>query len=572
MATRRRPPGEEKHEYFALKKFGSVNTQPSRTALKEDEFSWLENFMPIGDSYAPSVPAPDTATATLSGSISSMHQITIGSTDYMFCFTAAGGAEAVNLSGGTVTTVAAGTTFVSPSIDQWKSERAVIVDPTNGFFSWDGTTFLSPGNLATISVSIGGSGYTSTPTVTLTGGTTGTTASATATLVDSAVSSITLVTYGDSYTASPTVGFSGGGGSGTTASAWIMPNGQVGSAIAVYSGRVWIANGRVLSYTAPNNWVDTDTADAAGSQTITEGFLRQKVYGLKALDNYLYIFADSSIFIIGDLKVTGSITTYSFTNLSSTTGTTLPNSITSMERAILFMNKYGVYAVFGASVQKISQALDGVFPDIDFTQPVSAGLCTIYNILCYVVTFTYDGASATRTIQAVYFGGKWFFTSQGTALTFTAPAQISGQLFMYATSGTDVRKLYQDTTSTIATTMTTALMPLESAIFDKQFNRIGVEFTAPSLTTLTVQIQTEGANNYVNASSLNYVRWINTAQATVTWLNSSTQTVQWITTGFTRSINYADVVGKYLGFSITCNNPQVIINGILAEYEPRASW
>jgi len=100
------------------------------------------------------------------------------------------------------------------------------------------------------------------------------------------------------------VSFSGGGGSGTTASANIMPTGQVGTAIASYSGRVWIANKRNLNYTAPGTWCDFATADAAGTNTFTDGFLREKIYALQALNNYLYVFGDSAIYTIGDLKVT----------------------------------------------------------------------------------------------------------------------------------------------------------------------------------------------------------------------------------------------------------------------------
>lgn len=565
-------PGEQKHEYLALKEFGGVDTQPSRTALAQDKFHWLENLMPIGNAFAPAVYAPQTATATITQGISTMRQITIGSTDYMLCFTSAGGAVAVNLSGGALTTVAAGNTFTTPTADQWKSERAIIGDPTNGYFSWDGSLLYSPGSLATVSVTAAGSGYTAVPAIGFTGGG-GTGATATASISGDGVSGITITAVGSGYTAAPTVTITGGGATVTaTASAFFMPTSQNATNVAVYSGRAWLANGRVLTYTAPDTWYDFATADAAGSTTITEGFLRQAIQGLVALDNYLYVFGDSSIFIIGDLKVTGSITTFSFTNLSSTTGTTLKNTITSMERAILFTNKYGVYATFGASVQKISGALDGIFPDIDFTQNVSAGLATIYNILCYCVSFTYNDTTATRSIQAVYFGGKWFFTSQGDSLSYVAPVQISGVQYLYGTSSTDLRKLYTNTTATIGTKLTTALLPLESPILDKQFNRYGVEFTAPVLTTLSVALETEYGINSLNATGVNYITWFNSSNQIVSWTNTATQTVQWIATGFVLAQAYADLVGKYLGFTITSNAPQYVMNGILAEYEPRAPW
>ena len=54
------------HQFIVVKKFKTVNTQPKRNALKPDEFSWLENLMPIANSFAPAVPGPGSALATLS--------------------------------------------------------------------------------------------------------------------------------------------------------------------------------------------------------------------------------------------------------------------------------------------------------------------------------------------------------------------------------------------------------------------------------------------------------------------------------------------------------------------------
>ena len=80
-----------------------------------------------------------------------------------------------------------------------------------------GTSPISDTVIASGSVTAGGSGYTSAPTVTLTGGG-GSGATATATIVGDAVTSITITNFGTGYTTAPTVAFSGGGGgSGATA-------------------------------------------------------------------------------------------------------------------------------------------------------------------------------------------------------------------------------------------------------------------------------------------------------------------------------------------------------------------
>lgn len=59
---------ETPHKYLAVREFGSINSQPSRTALEQNEFAWIENLMPIEDANAAAVPAPGAPIALLDGS------------------------------------------------------------------------------------------------------------------------------------------------------------------------------------------------------------------------------------------------------------------------------------------------------------------------------------------------------------------------------------------------------------------------------------------------------------------------------------------------------------------------
>ena len=72
---------------------------------------------------------------------------------------------------------------------------------------------VASGTINGITVTNGGSGYTTAPTVSIAGGG-GTGATATAVVVNGAVSEIYITSPGSNYTATPTVSFSGGGGSG----------------------------------------------------------------------------------------------------------------------------------------------------------------------------------------------------------------------------------------------------------------------------------------------------------------------------------------------------------------------
>ena len=73
-------------------------------------------------------------------------------------------------------------------------------------------------------VTNGGSGYTSAPTVTLSGGD-GSGASATAVVNNGVVTAVNVVNTGNGYQSAPTVSISGGGGSGATATAQVTITG-----------------------------------------------------------------------------------------------------------------------------------------------------------------------------------------------------------------------------------------------------------------------------------------------------------------------------------------------------------
>lgn len=84
----------------------------------------------------------------------------------------------------------------------------------NGVASADPTSRYVAG----INITSGGSGYTSAPTVTISGGG-GTGATAKANLAGGAVASIVITNPGSGFTSAPTVSFSGGGGAGAAATA-----------------------------------------------------------------------------------------------------------------------------------------------------------------------------------------------------------------------------------------------------------------------------------------------------------------------------------------------------------------
>lgn len=91
---------------------------------------------------------------------------------------------------------------------------------------------FAPGQVISATVTAGGSGYTSTPTVAVTGGG-GSGAAIEALVVSGAVVSLIITDPGEDYTSAPTLTISGGGGSSATATATIGP--QTGTYPSVVS-------------------------------------------------------------------------------------------------------------------------------------------------------------------------------------------------------------------------------------------------------------------------------------------------------------------------------------------------
>lgn len=105
------------------------------------------------------------------------------------------------------------------------------------------------GGVTGCTITNGGTGYTSAPTVTFAPPTSGTTATGTATVSGGAVVSITITSTGSGYTSAPLVTFTGGGGASAAATATIInPNTLDVMNIAVLWGNLRIVLNR-MSFT-----------------------------------------------------------------------------------------------------------------------------------------------------------------------------------------------------------------------------------------------------------------------------------------------------------------------------------
>lgn len=570
-------PVEQQDKHFLLfEEWDTMDTQQARVALKSNRPAWLENLQPVGTNDLLTVPGPAPAIATLAGeTIARQFYATYGGQDYIIAFCLSGSAYQINLSGGVVTKFANAGTFSGTSdATQWKSERILIADPSSGYCTWDGTAFVKQGGVSpNIVVTNGGSGYVVAPTVTISGGTGGG-ATAVATIVGGVVVSVQLTNAGAGYLASDTltVTFSSGAAA-ATAIVWPFLSFTPVS-LAVYQGRVWLVGARSLQWTGTKGYDDVSVAGAAGTQIFPDADLVHSFTAIRNLNNYLYLFGDFSVRQIGTITVSGTppVTTFTPTTLTSDQGTIFPQSIVSYNRLVLFANTVGVWAIYGASVEKISGPMDGVFRNIDFTQSLVCVTNDLQNQRTLLVLAKYnDPLLGVRAIFMAFVDRKWFIVAQGTSIRAAAQAPVGGVMQTYVSSGADITRILANPNTPVSWLLRTALSPDKRPFMGKRSIRIGVAHAAQTVTNVTLTSDSENqvlSQNYTIAFP---IVWLNALGQIVTWLNALSQIVTFVGAGFLFKAVQANASGIYLGASISGNAANFHVHGLIIEYKDAAA-
>lgn len=560
--------------------------------------------------------------STASGSITSVNvtndgtgysyvpQVTIGSPNYangvqatavasisggkvVYITVTEGGSGYTSTPSVTITGGGGSSATANATVGTGKVTSVVLTKAGSGYTSPPTITFVNGGGAnaaayaqintfktGTVSVLLtnSGSGYSNAANIVVTiGNSTGYTTKATAiaTTSGNTVNQIVMTNPGAGYTATSNVvvTITGGGGANATATATV--NTEQVTGVASFSGRVWVATGRTVYYSAAGSSTDF-TSVSAGSFTITDGTLHGNIKLLLSANNFLYIFGDDSINVFSDVRVDSTGTTlFTNTNVSASVGTRRIYAVFPYFRSVLFMNDYGIYALVGSTTSKISDQLDGIFPYIDFTKPVSGGQVLINNILCAAFNFylksDYPFYTGGRYIQAVFFEKKWFLTSQG-EMTYVMSSPVNGFINMYGVVDKALYKLYGDSNSNISSVVQTALLPMGDNIRTKQALKFAVEATLSNSAVLSVTVDNENRSSSPYTLT-NLVTWANSSGQIVTWTNAGSSTIGWLAgRGYALYKSDAQQYGKYLGLTLTSNNAAFTYNTFEFEHELRVRF
>jgi hypothetical protein len=288
--------------------------------------------------------------------------------------------------------------------------------------------------VSSVSINVAGTGYSDTASITSTGGGTSIVQQAAFSpiVINGSIASVIITNpgqYGSNVAPTLAVVDLLTNATGTVT---LMPFGVSGTAIETYQGRAWIANGPTIYFAAPGSFTDFATSDGGGNFTSGDNFLKVEYVRLVNTNGFLYLIADSSMNYISGVTTSGSppVTTFTNQNADPEIGTPYPASVLCRGRDILLANSFGVHISRGAALEKVSEALDGVWnsvPAFGSLSQLSSAKATVFSKKIWMVLAQIiDPVTNTAQNKLLIWNGK----------------EINSQLTAWGTDGNVIKPLF----------------------------------------------------------------------------------------------------------------------------------
>lgn len=520
------PSGEQSNPYLPagppdpliFEEFEGINTATLRPGVDDKQAAWLDGFMPLARRNLRTMYGISAAIYTAGGSAGTacFDFCNLGTTPYMVVFRTDGGIDAVNMATFAVSNLAAAGTIQNPA-------------RINIGLAQYGSTYV-------LIVAKQTNGY--------------------------------FVWTGTNFFKPGDAAF------GTT-----IPLGIGGTAIEVYTGRVWIANGSFITFSGPGTIVDFSSATGGGNFQSSDSFLRVGFTQLKQTNGFLYLIADSSVNYISGVQTSGSppVTTFTNQNADPEAGTAWPGTVDVFNRNILFANAFGAHVSYGGAVTKISEMLDGVYNTVPNFASVfpSAAKAIVFGkkiwILLLPIVSPINGQASNTLLM--WDGKKWWAGHQDVGLTYIQYQEINSVLTAFGTDGKSVYQLFAQPSVNFTKTARTKLWDKPGGYqFAKWVTRFWgiVQYYNQTSPNINVAIDSENSSiSNVIASVPTAGTWVNNAGSVVQWVNNVGVIVQWTASSSVSVISGIAVaqVGVLTGFTVTTNSPDMAIVSMMLHDE-----
>jgi hypothetical protein len=308
---------------------------------------------------------------------------------------------------------------------------------------------------------------------------------------------------------------------------------QPAALVQVFSGRLWMANGNTITFTAAGTF--NSLSGDSGSFVIGDYDTPPSILAMVPFLGQLYVFGPSWIQTIGNLFDSGTPAQLQFQRytMEDQIGPINKWSILPYGSYLYFANTAGFWKLIGLDPQQISQPLDGFFQNFAAfpTSSYSAAFTYIYGMPCMMWQADWTGDALGGEVYIYTNEKQWTRASVGSAITWITDTVVvsNGLQTAYGTDGTHIFQLFNNTSATVSSTFQTKLWNGDHPVMEKLGVYLGISMIMTGATTVTTQVVDQNQNVQVtNTQTFGAnITWVNNSGQTVTWKNNSSQIVNW---------------------------------------------
>ena len=340
--------------------------------------------------------------------------------------------------------------------------------------------------------------------------------------------------------------------------------------------------GRTITFSAPNSYTDFSIGNGGGFAQITDEAFQGDIVALVSALEELWIIGHSAIDALANVTAVGtppSVTTsFSITNILTNVGTNAPHSVLGYFRALALLAPFGIYALSGVTPQKLSDKLDGLFPQLVLDDRISAAVAVVENLLCLFFLATYTGTQAQAGPPPVqlligFVQGRLFLAVQGVT-TWITTLVVDGVAGAWGTDGHNVYQLFAASLDTPTTYKVQGkLADFGAATTEKALMKVGFEFQATFPLNPRVTMDSENTSVVVPLTASNQISFIvNNAGGLMTLLNDSGDPLTILSQGLILAKEQTSLFGHYIGWTITGNDAPYRLQAIEEELAMTREW
>jgi hypothetical protein len=431
--------------------------------------------------------------------------------------------------GTTAGTVASGA--VSVNFSQFNN-RLYYTDGVSNIYFTNGTSYYRQGtSVLSITVTNEGSGYTSTPTVTISAPNEayGTTASAVATVTSNKVTAITVTNAGSGYTSAPTITITGGSGSNAAATANISALSPAGlRLIRQFTNRLFaVGTGDNRNTLYASDILDAEIWKSTNS-IIVGGDDGQDIVAIQPFFNYeMIVFKPSKIYIVTVDPTATTAAGWTVRLVNDRIGCAAGGSVAYAGKDVFFLANDGIrslarsladdYFVVGVPLSEAVKDLiarinrnfltkcSGQFHNNRYylSVPLDSAVVNSHTIV-YNLLFNafegYWGIGASAMYETNFSSG---YTTTGPKLAIGTPTSKVGHSFDYLdpdVSG-DGDTQFKDFGTSYDSYLVTKAYDFDDRISQKYGSHYEIEFYYSTATGCTISLKRETDSQYVTVGT-----------------------------------------------------------------------